>query len=251
MTFGRGATPTHGRGATPRQSSVLRPGMVANARDVRVVCDAHFRRPRAKGQNIKPIDAFAFAHSGKEAQGTIPLVRLTRAVDGLPEQPAGEAGLVTWSVRGEMGKTGLLQGQPLLHIHVQANPVVVCQRCNEPFAYPVDSEVLLQLVKSEADLDDGFTSGDHAAGFDDEDEDGEEAGNAGKGFVSNQPEKVVGSHHFDLLAQIEDELILSVPYVPKHDVCPGAQAKDSEAPQEPVVKRPSPFAVLEQLKHKD
>ncbi|CAB3874962.1 hypothetical protein LMG26841_03149 [Achromobacter dolens] len=158
---------------------------------------------------------------------------------------------MTWSVRGEMGKAGLLQGQPLLHIHVQANPVVVCQRCNEPFAYPVDSEVLLQLVKSEADLDDGFTSGDHAAGFDDEDEDGEEAGNAGKGFVSNQPEKVVGSHHFDLLAQIEDELILSVPYVPKHDVCPGAQAKDSEAPQEPVVKRPSPFAVLEQLKHKD
>lgn len=69
--------------------------------------------------------------------------------------------------------------------------------------------------------------------------------------MSNQPEKVVGSHHFDLLAQIEDELILSVPYVPKHDVCPGAQAKDSEASQEPVVKRPSPFAVLEQLKHKD
>lgn len=242
MTFGRGAPrASHRFGALgwPRMHGMC--GLCANA---------HFRRPRAKGQNIKPIDAFAFAHSGKEAQGTIPLVRLTRAVDGLPEQPAGEAGLVTWSVRGEMGKAGLLQGQPLLRIHVRANPVVVCQRCNEPFAYPVDSEVLLQLVKSEADLDDGFTSGDHAAGFDDEDEDGE-AGNAGNGFVSNQPEKVVGSHHFDLLAQIEDELILSVPYVPKHDVCPGAQAKDSEASQEPVVKRPSPFAVLEQLKHKD
>lgn len=214
-----------------------------------LACQA--RAAKLQGQIIKPIDAFAFAHSGKEAQGTIPLVRLTRAVDGLPEQPAGEAGLVTWSVRGEMGKAGLLQGQPLLHIHVRANPVVVCQRCNEPFAYPVDSEVLLQLVKSEADLDDGFAFGGHAAGFEDEDGDGEEAGNAGKGFVSNQPEKVVGSHHFDLLAQIEDELILSVPYVPKHDVCPGAQAKDSEASQEPVVKRPSPFAVLEQLKHKD
>ncbi|MGE8655259.1 MAG: YceD family protein [Achromobacter sp.] len=210
---------------------------------------------KLQGQIIKPIDAFAFAHSGKEAQGTIPLVRLTRAVDGLPEQPAGDAGLVTWSVRGEMGKTGLLHGQPLLRIHVRANPVVVCQRCNEPFAYPVDSEVLLQLVKSEADLDDGSSHGDHAAGFDDEDEDGGdggEAASAGNGFVSNQPEKVVGSHHFDLLAQIEDELILSVPYVPKHDVCPGAQANAGEAPpEEPAVKRPSPFAVLEQLKHKD
>ncbi|MGS1106040.1 YceD family protein [Achromobacter anxifer] len=181
---------------------------------------------------------------GKEAQGTIPLVRFTRAVDGLPEQPQGDAGLVTWSVRGEMGKSGLMLGRPLLHVHVQANPVLVCQRCNEPFVYPIDSEVLLQLVKSEADLDDGASYGE-SSGEDDEDEEG-------NGFVSNLPEKVVGSHHFDLLAQIEDELILSVPYVPKHDVCPGALAKVSEAPpEEPAVKRPSPFAVLEQLKHKD
>ncbi|WKK16484.1 DUF177 domain-containing protein [Achromobacter insolitus] len=181
---------------------------------------------------------------GKEAQGTIPLVRLTRVVDGLPEQPQGDAGLVTWSVRGEIGKSGLMLGRPLLHLHVQANPVLVCQRCNEPFVFPIDSEVLLQLVKSEADLDDDASYGD-ASGEGDEDEEG-------NGFVSNLPEKVVGSHHFDLLAQVEDELILSVPYVPKHDVCPGALAKVSEAsPEEPAVKRPSPFAVLEQLKHKD
>ncbi|MGY6271675.1 YceD family protein [Achromobacter denitrificans] len=205
--------------------------------------------------NAKRIDAFAFARLGKEAQGAVPLVRLTRFADGLPEQPAGEAGLVRWSVRGEEGKSGLLAGQPLLHLHVRANPVVVCQRCNAPFAYPVDSEVLLQLVKSEDDLDDGFASGEHSGGFSDEDEDGEDEerqGEEGKGFVSNLPEKVVGSHHFDLLAQVEDELILSVPYVPKHDVCPGAQANAGEVPpEEPAVKRPSPFAVLEQLKHKD
>lgn len=181
---------------------------------------------------------------GKEAQGTIPLVRFTRAVDGLPEQPLGDAGLVTWSVRGEMGKSGFLLGRPLLHVHVQANPVLVCQRCNEPFVHAIDSEVLLQLVKSEADLD-GDASFGNQSDEDDEDEEG-------NGFVSSHPEKVVGSHHFDLLAQIEDELILSVPYVPKHDVCPGALAKVSEAsPEEPAVKRPSPFAVLEQLKHKD
>ncbi|CFN71756.1 Uncharacterised protein [Bordetella pertussis] len=39
--------------------------------------------------------------------------------------------------------------------------------------------------------------------------------------------------------------------MPRHDVCPGAQAESGEASQEPAVKRPSPFAVLEQLKHKD
>ncbi|WP_249205011.1 DUF177 domain-containing protein [Achromobacter sp. Marseille-Q0513] len=208
---------------------------------------------RAKGAGGKSnggvdrIDAFAFARLGKEAQGTVPLVRLTRFTDGLPEQSAGVAGLVTWSVRGEQGKSGLLAGEPLLHLHVQANPVVICQRCNAPFAYPVDSQTLLHLVKSEDDLDDGFSASGQGDDESDEDDDGEE----GQGFAPDQPEKVVGSHHFDLLAQIEDELILSVPYVPKHDVCPGAQANDGDASQEPVVKRPSPFAVLEQLKHKD
>lgn len=197
--------------------------------------------------NVKRIDAFAFARLGKSAHGTIALVRLARVVDGLPEQPLGEAGLVTWSVQGEEGKTGLLMGQPILRLHVQANPVVVCQRCNAPFAYPVDSEVVLQLVKSEDDLDDDHSFADQGDDDDDEDDEG-----VGRDSVSHLPEKVVGSHHFDLLAQIEDELILSIPYVPKHDVCPGAQAKASEAPEEePAVKRPSPFAVLEQLKHKD
>ena len=195
---------------------------------------------------VRHIDAFAFARQGKSAQGAIALVRLSRVVDGLPEQPLGEAGLVNWSVHGEEGKIGLLMGQPLLHLHVQANPVVVCQRCNAPFAYPVDSEVVLQLVKSEDDLDDDHSFADQG---DDDDDEGDEG--VGRDSVAQLPEKVVGSHHFDLLAQIEDELILSIPYVPKHDVCPGAQAKDGEASQEPVVKRPSPFAVLEQLKHKD
>ncbi|MCG7325183.1 DUF177 domain-containing protein [Achromobacter sp. ACRQX] len=200
----------------------------------------------AADSDVKRIDAFAFARLGKSAQGSIALVRLARVVDGLPEQPLGEAGLVTWSVQGEEGKTGLLMGQPLLRLHVKANPVVVCQRCNAPFAYPVDSEVVLQLVKSEDDLDDDHSFADQG---DDDDEDDE---GVGRDSVAQLPEKVVGSHHFDLLAQIEDELILSIPYVPKHDVCPGAQAKASEAPEEePAVKRPSPFAVLEQLKHKD
>ncbi len=197
--------------------------------------------------DVKRIDAFAFARMGKSAHGTIALARLARVVEGLPEQPLGEAGLVSWSVQGEEGKIGLLMGQSILRLHVKANPVVVCQRCNAPFAYPVDSEVVLQLVKSEDDLDDDHSFADQGDDDDDEDDEG-----VGRDSVAQLPEKVVGSHHFDLLAQIEDELILSIPYVPKHDVCPGAQAKASEAPEEePAVKRPSPFAVLEQLKHKD
>ncbi|CPQ37990.1 Uncharacterized ACR%2C COG1399 [Bordetella pertussis] len=184
------------------------------------------------------IDAFMFARQAKRLEGSIPLMRLARFMEGLPEQSGGEAGLARWAVEGGTGqgssRTGHpISGQPLLRLRVRAAPMLVCQRCNQPFVYPVDNTVVLQLVKSEEDLDEDLSET--------QDED----------FADDLPEKVVGSHNFDLLAQVEDELILSVPYVPRHDVCPGAQAESGETSQEPAVKRPSPFAVLEQLKHKD
>lgn len=195
-----------------------------------------------RGRPHALVDAFLLASQGKSLQGSVALMRLTRLMDGLPEQPAGDTGLAWWSVQGEtaqggLAKTGLMSGQsllhlPLLHLHVRANPVLVCQRCNALFAYPVDSRVTLQLVRSEVELDDDLP------------------GDSQEDFQDPLPEKVLGSHRFNLLAQVEDELILSIPYVPKHDVCPGAQAKPGEASQEPAVRRPSPFAALEQLKRK-
>ncbi|WP_253904520.1 YceD family protein [Bordetella trematum] len=203
------------------------------------------------GKNMDPsgamvVDAFAMARQGSEAHGEIPLARLVRFMDGLPEQGAGDAGMLRWSVRGEIGrgtgKTGaVISGQPLLNLHVAATPVLVCQRCGEPFVYPIDSTAVLQLVESEDDLDDDLA-------------DLQEAQEEGLDFATDVPEKVVGSHRFDLLAQIEDELILSIPYVPRHEVCPGhAEQKavsDADTPAEES-KRPSPFAVLEQLKRKN
>lgn len=184
------------------------------------------------------VDAFALARQGGLVQGATPMSQFTRAVEDLPEQLDGEEGLVRWSFRGEIGKgagkAGIAAGQPLLHLHVQSNPVVICQRCNVPFAFSVDSHAILQLVKSESELDDDVS----LDALDPEIED-------------SLPEKVVGSHHFNLLAQVEDELILSIPYVPKHLVCPGAQAESGEAQQASAIPRPSPFAALEQLKLKD
>ena len=183
------------------------------------------------------VDVYALANQGKALQGSIALVRLSRLVDGLPEQAVGEAGLAHWAVQGATGlgtaKTGVISGQPLLHLQVRAGLVLECQRCGAPFTHPVDARCTLQLVESEDDLDDEL-------GAPQEDD---------ENFAEDYPDKVVGSRHFDLLAQVEDELILNVPYVPRHDVCPG-QAGAGDASQEPAIERPSPFAVLEQLKRK-
>jgi uncharacterized protein len=185
------------------------------------------------GESALIIDAFAFARQGKELKGTLPIGRLVRLLEELPEQPdrdaAGDAGLVTWAVQGRQDSAG----QELLRLHVKASPTLVCQRCLTPFVYPIDSESVIQLVISADDLDSDALVDEP----DDED------------FVTNLPEKVIGSHRFDLLAQIEDELLLSIPYVPKHDVCPGARP-EPEVEAETFQKPPSPFAVLEKLKQK-
>jgi uncharacterized protein len=189
------------------------------------------------------IDAFAFARAGHQAEGSVPLARMLRAVEGLPQQHDGASGEVHWQVQGMYG-TGLLTGKPLLALRVQASPVLICQRCMEPFTLPIDAEVTLQLVRRESDLDDDDFGG--RGGEDDEDDEGDDVSGTG----AAAPEKVLGSQRFDVLSQVEDELILNIPYVPRHEVCPGAAGQAGQEKSEPV-KRPSPFAVLEKLKHKD
>jgi len=79
----------------------------------------------------------------------------------------------------------------------------------------------------------------------------------------DEVEVIVGSRQFDLVDLIEEELLLSLPLVPKHDVCPevheslvtGAEGTEGEpdeggegasAGDEPA--KPNPFAALEKLK---
>src|SRR5579859_2605344 len=80
----------------------------------------------------------------------------------------------------------------------------------------------------------------------------------------DEVEVIVGSNHFDLVDLIEEELLLSLPLVPKHEVCPevhesllsgadgtegeGEDAALDEADEGAEPERPNPFAALESLK---
>jgi len=173
--------------------------------------------------SVRAMDAFEFAQTGGCTSGEVMLAALDRFVAGLPEQASSEAGLLRWSARGERDR----HGKSFLHLHVQAAPVVQCQRCLAPFAWPVDKRVTLELVHSESDLDDdGLDDGDLAS-----------------------PDKVLGTRRFDLLAHIEDELILAVPTITRHAVCPVMPTALTTQQDFPVqARRASPFAALEKLK---
>jgi len=171
---------------------------------------------------VQYVDTFELTRCGLVVSGSTPIDRFVRLISDLPEQAAST---VDWSVRGEKNSLG----QSFLCLRVKAAPLLECQRCLAPFAWQVDTENRLLLVNSEAALDE-----DDAHDMDPDDD---------------APDRVVGSRRCDVLALVEDEIILSLPYVPKHEACPSAKvagpvARDAQAGEE----RPSPFAVLGQLK---
>lgn len=164
------------------------------------------------------IDLIAFIGLNREVQGQLPITDFTRLSEGLPKQTSFEQ--VQWSLKGYRKP----HGPALLLLGVKASPQLMCQRCLELFHYDIDSKVELEVVTSEKALD---------------------ADVSVSGEIDNQAyEKILATQAVNILALVEDELILSLPYIPKHAICPTRVV----LPEDNLEKKPSPFAVLEKLK---
>ena len=133
---------------------------------------------------------------------------------------------VSYSVRGEVLHEGAAGEKIWLHLAAQVVLPLTCQRCMGPVDMPMLVERSFRFVATE----------ELAA---EQDEESEE-------------DVLVTRRDFNLLELIEDELLMALPVVPKHDVCPESvkmQVADVDFVDESVEK-PNPFAVLEQLKKK-
>jgi uncharacterized protein len=100
---------------------------------------------------------------------------------------------------------------------------MICQRCLEPVVLPIHSECVYAVVNE-------GTSGQHLP----------------KGYDVLE----VGEDPLDLLALVEEELLLALPIVPLHDkeVCQPPAGPDEPEPNQDEVSRSNPFSVLAQLK---
>ncbi|MDR0251060.1 MAG: DUF177 domain-containing protein [Burkholderiales bacterium] len=134
------------------------------------------------------IDVFRFIEADDTCSGEVPIERLERLLDRLPEtmEPA-EAGALTWQVRGLRDATG----RPALEVVVEGTFPLVCQRCLRPLQWPVEQRTVVLVARTPEAL----------VALDDEVE----------------QEVILGSKTQEVLALVEDELLLSLPFAPKHE----------------------------------
>jgi len=154
------------------------------------------------------IDGFEFARAGSKLSGDWPVNDFPRLRDAL----YADSGALHYELLGVPEE----QGRPALHLTVRGTLQLVCQRCLEAMYYELRAQSSLLLYPSEAEM--GAAAAEEADG----------------------PEKVVGGREMTVHDLIEDEVLLSIPYAPRHERCAGRLAGATEAGA-------TPFAGLRSL----
>lgn len=157
-------------------------------------------------------DAFRLARSHETLRGVATMGQMPRLARSVLDPAVG----VTYEVTGRID----VEGRPGAVMKLAARLPLLCERCGEPMQFALEREVAFRFVGDEHEL--------NALPIEDV-----------------EVEEVVGSPSMDLLSWIEDEVILSLPLVPRHDDCALPLARDREPAQD---RRPNPFAALSRLK---
>ena len=172
------------------------------------------------------LDVAAFARDAGQMSGEMPAVSLSRLSDmAAPEAPTSAWPAVKWSATGERREPRGAQAQTWLYLEASAIAQLTCQRCLRPVQEHVEFTRWFRFVQDEA-----------AASGDD---------------VESDEDLLVISRSFNLLELIEDELLLSLPLVPRHEFCPEPLAPPLDpglAEGELESDLPHPFAALAALK---
>ena len=153
-------------------------------------------------------DPLKFAVDGASLSGTVPVAELSR----LASMVVDTVGTVSYELIGESG----LGRSPSLRFKATVVLQLCCQRCLGALEWALDRESVLQLVRPGTPIPD------------------EELENDEVDVIEATPD-------MDVLALVEDELLLAVPLAPRHDSCD---------PPRPLggADKESPFAALAKLR---
>ncbi len=156
------------------------------------------------------VDAIRLADARTRLQGELPLSRMTRLRTACPDQH-GQAQVDLYFERA--GERGLRR----IHGTVVAKVQLICQRCLQPLTLDLRAQPSLIVVKSEERPD----------------------------LAEDDSEVVIADAPISLSDMVEDELLLAMPMIPKHEAreCPGAPGH-----VEGQRRQASPFAALSRLR---
>ena len=175
-----------------------------------------------KKLDTQHLDVVAFARDGLRLQGEGALADWPR----LAEEQHGDTvapGQLQWLLQGRAVAQSGAPDKLWLDLKASLMLSMQCQRCLSPVLEAVQAERSFLFVADEA----------AAQALDDEVED----------------DVLVISRDFDAMALVEDELILSLPLVPLHEVCPETLPMSVADPAfEAAAERPNPFGVLAAMK---
>lgn len=167
----------------------------------------------------KEIDPFRFANTGRELKGEVDLAEMTRLAESLRHTD----GVVKVWMQFDIDETGT----PFMEGHFETTLSLSCERCLQEMRLPMAIDSLLGVVRHEK--------------------------LAEKLSDQYEPWVVDDTELTDPVSVVEDELILALPLVPKHDYdCLPDEARlsgDKEDEEKPA-KPKSPFSVLSELKTK-
>jgi len=172
--------------------------------------------------DINQLDILTFAKNASQLSGEFPLDTFERLrQEDIRETPVEN---VHWDLRGEEIKTEDGENQIWLHLNASTQVTLTCQRCLTPAIFDLEVSRNFRFVANEQ----------IALAQDDE----------------NEEDLLALDRRFNSLGLIEDELIMSLPIVPRHPSCHNTYLESlaAENAQSTEFERPNPFAVLEQLK---
>lgn len=167
------------------------------------------------------LDVLAFCRAEDTLSGQWPVLQMQRLAAGLEGVPEAGA-VVSWSAQGSLRPVTGAQPEVWLHLQGQATVTLQCQRCLQAMSEALVVDRRFRFVRHE----------DEAARLDEELED----------------DVLVLPTRLDLIELLEDELILALPIVPRHEgECPQPLPIRSDA-AEAAAPAPHAFAALAALK---
>ncbi len=168
------------------------------------------------------LEVQAFAKEAGQLDGRWPLLQLVRVADSALDGAGTDrrSTEVAWSARGEQRAAPGGEHQTWLHLKAATGVSLECQRCLQPMA------VALKIDRSFL-----FVHGEDAAAQLDAD---------------SEDDVLALTRSLDLRELIEDELLLALPIVPRHEACPVPLPVRPNDPR--AEEKPNPFAALAALK---